>query len=110
MSRHLAISLNICAALLAAAPLAIANTAGKGDATKLPAGEIACITLHDAQNYTSYSKEAPKFAADLLDRAACYKTKEAMDAIVMSQEKGFTSLKLLSGHVVWIPSGPTRTN
>lgn len=91
-------------ALSVAVPLATVAAAPKNEATHLPAGQVACLSLKDAQNFADYSKNSPNFAADLLDRAACFKAKENMEAVLLSQEKGFTRIKLLSGHTVWFPS------
>lgn len=90
--------------LVSALPVATAAAAPLNQPSRLPVGQVACITLKDAINYAAYVTEAPKFASDLLDRAACFKAKEDMDAILLGEEKGYSRLKLLSGHVVWIPA------
>lgn len=91
----------ICAGLLAAVPWVAPLAAAKNQATVLPAGSIACLTLKDSKNFDLYTKESPKFAADMLDRATCFKAKENMDAMVLSAAEGYTRLKLLSGHTIW---------
>jgi hypothetical protein len=90
--------------LVALAGPAAAHAAPENTAAKLKAGQVACITRKDAGNYAAYALNAPKFAADLLDRAACFKPREDMDAILLGHENGFTRVKLLSGHVVWFPT------
>ncbi|MBI1308550.1 MAG: hypothetical protein GC129_01650 [Proteobacteria bacterium] len=100
LSRQLAVLAVLAAAGTAASASA---TPTVGDAVTLQPGTVACISLRDAVNYASYSKEAPQFAADLLDRAACFMPKDPMPAVLQGTEKNFNKIKLLSGHSVWLP-------
>lgn len=69
----------------------------------VPQGAVACLSQKAAANYALYSQQAPDFAADLLARASCFTVEKAEEAVKLGAEKGFTKLKLLSGHVVWLP-------
>lgn len=76
----------------------------------LPAGVVACVNYREARNYTSYSANAPEFAEDLINRAACFKNKEPMPAVTKAVVSGYTQLQLLSGHRVWLPSKALSSN
>jgi hypothetical protein len=74
----------------------------------LPAKVVACNSLKNAETYAQYTKIAPLFAKDMLDRANCFEAKERMEAVQTGVAKGFTSLKLLTGHVVWVPNAQVQ--
>lgn len=99
----------ICA--LAAATVGMAVTAQAEvplKAVVLPAHVVACNNLKHARSFAQYTEIAPKFAADLLDRADCFHVKEPMEAVKLGAANGFTRLKLLSGHVVWAPTAKVK--
>jgi hypothetical protein len=91
----------VAAAILVWALPALAESP-KNTAMVLQKGQVACVSRKDAQNYQSYLKVNQDFAADLLDRAACFKADKDMEAISLGLDKGFPRLKLLSGHTIWI--------
>lgn len=91
----------VTAALVVCASSALAESP-KTAAAVLQKGQIACVSRKDAQNYQTYLKVNQDFAADLLDRAACFKADKDMEAISLGSEKGFSRLKLLSGHTIWV--------
>lgn len=71
----------------------------------IPAQTVVCVSRTKAEHYYQYLQTAPEFTANLLAQADCFQTKEPMDALFISQEKGFVGAKLLSGHTVWLPAG-----
>jgi len=73
-------------------------------APTVASGTIACLSLKNAKNYAAWHTEAPAFAQDLLDRAACYVLNEPATAPPQGRpEQGFQAYQLLSGHKVWVP-------
>ena len=97
----LATAFSTLAALMLAAPVLAASVTVP---VTLPAGAVACIGLRDAQNYAAYSKSAPKFAEELLARAACYINKEDIPAVTRTVSGDYSQIQLLSGHRVWLAS------
>lgn len=97
--------LKISLVLVSVGLLASANAATQGGvSTVLPGGVVACLSLKDAKNYALYSKQAPDFAKDLLNRAACFQAEQNREAVFISQSAGYTKMKLITGHTVWVPS------
>lgn len=74
----------------------------QGGEVAVPAGQVACINLKYAKDYAGYAVNAPEFAADLIDRAACFAVKEPMTGVQLSLAEGFSKVKLLSGHTIWV--------
>lgn len=71
----------------------------------VPAGTVLCQSLTHARQYQSYVKDAPDFAKDLLDRAACYISQGTEEMIPTAEKaKGFKQFKLISGQKVWAPA------
>jgi hypothetical protein len=87
------------AATLAAAP---AFAASEPTPATFPAGAVGCVNHREAKNYTAYSKNAPKFAEQLLARAVCHVNKEDRAAVIKTVVGDYTQLELLSGHRVWL--------
>lgn len=77
-------------------------------ADNLPSNTVGCISLKDAIKYAEFTKTAPDFAADMIDRATCYLNKEEVEAVKLNQSKGYTRYQLLSGHKVWVPTRKVR--
>lgn len=94
----------LAAAMAALVPVMAAWAEAPLKPAVLPAGVVACNSLKNAATYAQYTKIAPLFAKDMLDRATCFEAKERMEAVQTGKAQGYTSLKLLSGHVVWVPS------
>jgi hypothetical protein len=89
--------------LVVVAPL-VAQAASQPRPVTLPVGVVACNSYKNAKDYSAYAKDAPHFAEAMLARADCFVPKEAMEAVTVTQANDYTSLKLLSGHRVWVPS------
>jgi hypothetical protein len=89
-------------AVLAASTFLAGAVSAEEAPDSLHAGQVACLSLKDARNYASYSKEAPAFAVDLINRAACFIPKENMAAVHVVDSKEYKKIKLLSGHLVWV--------
>lgn len=93
----------ICSIMGLALPVAV-NAASLPVAAVLPTGVVACNSYKNANDFSNYSKVDPRFADALLARADCFRAKEDMAAVTVTSANDYTSLKLLSGHRVWIPS------
>lgn len=94
----------ILSSILCVAASGVVYAATQPVATTLPAGVIACNSLKNANDYNNYSQKAPHFAEALLARADCFRSNEAMEAVTVTSANDYTSLKLLSGHRVWVPT------
>lgn len=75
----------------------------------LPPGVVGCVSLKTAQQYAAYTASAPNFAKDMLDRATCYVNQDQAEVVRLSEVKGYTQFKLLTGHKIWVaaPAGTT---
>lgn len=76
----------------------------QGEEVTVPPGQAACISLKYAKDYAGYSVKAPEFAADLIDRAACFQVKEPTTGVALSSAEGFDKVKLITGHTIWVPA------
>jgi hypothetical protein len=91
-----------CTLLAVGGAVALASL-GFADVQTLPKGTVICISLKHARDYVLYSAEAPDFAKDLIDRAACSRLDKPTEAIVDGKsEQGFKPYRLRSGHLVWV--------
>lgn len=89
---------------VAAFSLLASPVLAQGEEVTVPPGQVACINLKYAKDYASYAANAPQFAADLIDRAACFKVEDNMTAVLQTSSEGFDKVKLITGHTIWVPS------
>jgi len=66
-------------------------------------GVPACRGLAVAKQYAGYLQVAPAFARNMLDKADCFIARESLSGVAFGGAEGFRKVRLLSGHVIWVP-------